>query len=55
MFGVKRTVMCAEQPVFEPCGNTVNARQWLMSLHRGTEYYVLILNESFVGQRSVNL
>ena len=53
MTGINRALMGAEQPTFEESGDTVNARQWLVSRGLGTKDDVRIVNESFVRQRSV--
>lgn len=53
MAGVNRAVMGAQQPTLEQCGNTVNARQWLVSRHLGAEDDVRIVIESFIHQRCV--
>ena len=51
---INRAVMGAEQPTLEQCGNSVNARQWLVSRHLGAEDDVRIVIESFIHRRCVN-
>ena len=51
---VNRAVMGAEQPTFEQCDHTVNARQWLMSRHLGAEDDVRIVIESFNLEAAVD-
>ena len=53
MPGIYRAVMGAQQPTLEQRGNTVNARQRLVSRNLGAEEDVRIVIESLIRQRCV--